>query len=299
MNTQSKLLSTLTAFSLAFGLSYADTAEEEDMIITSKPHSLPRLMTLQTSEVLESYAIGFAGSGNVHNIMKGRHDALNGAIYLGLGDVAELGYDMEEVRMKDETVDKRMKGHIKIQLLSESTYIPAMGFTYGANISDAIEIGNKTPFAIDRQSFIFGMSKSLQIGNYRVSVHPGFVFQFDRMMMVGDSTLKSKNRPSEKLPSFQLGATWQTTENTVFILESHQVPILNQDNASNFDLSYSQGFENNLGVRFYLRNWIFIDAGIRSLYDTEAEMWETGIHANITGLIPMKSVGERIMNNFQ
>lgn len=274
-----------------------ETNEEEAMIVTSKPHRLPRLMTIQTSEVLESYAIGFAGSGNMHSIMKGSRDAMNGAIYLGLGDVAELGYDMEEIHLEGGISDKRMKGHIKIQPVSEGRYVPAVAVTYGANIADEIEVGHDTPFGLSRQSWMVGASKSFQIGNYKVSLHPAATFQYDRITKVADSSL-GENSPSGKNVGYQLGATWQTTDNTMFLLESRSVSILDTSiTTESAEPSYHTGFENNLGVRFYLRNWLFIDAGILSMYDVEKSTWDTGIHANITGLIPLKSVGERIFGS--
>jgi len=86
----------------------------------------------------------------------------------------------------------------------------------------------------------------------------------------------------------------------MFIFESRVVNLLDQNAAQNqLALNYQYGFENNLGVRFYLRNWLFLDAGILSMYDSGAEQWDTGIHANVTGLIPLKSVGERIFGNFK
>lgn len=298
MNSKSTIIATLSALFLTTSAVFAvESNEEEAMIITSKPHRLPRLMTIQTSEVLESYAIGFAGSGNIHSIMKGSRDALNGAVYLGLGDVAELGYDMEEVRLEGGVSDKRMKGHIKIQPVSEGRYIPAVAVTYGTNISDGIEVGHETPFELNRQSWLLGASKSFAIGSYKVSLHPALSFQYDQLTAVGDSTI-SKGMPSAKNLGYQFGATWQTTDNTMFLLESRSVSILDTGiTRQNQELQYQAGFENNLGVRFYLRNWLFIDAGILSVYDSGAETWDTGIHANITGLIPLKSVGERIFGS--
>jgi hypothetical protein len=222
---------------------------------------------------------------------------LNGAVYLGLGDVAELGYDMETIRLEGGEDDKRMKGHIKIQPVSEGKYMPAIAVTYGTNIDDNVEIGSEKPFGLNRQSWLLGASKSFQVGKYHVSFHPACSFQYDQLTRVGDTEFEKKS-PDAKYIGYQFGATWQTTENTMFILESRSVGILDTSiSLQNAQLQYKDGFENNLGVRFYLRNWLFIDAGILSLYDTNEETWNTGIHANITGLIPLKSVGERVFGS--
>jgi len=296
MNAKYLINATLVALSLASGLSFAaDSSEDEDMIITSKPHRLPRLMTLQTSEVLESYGVGFAGSGNIHSALNGSRDALKGAVYLGLGDVAELGYDMEMIRMQDVTPDRRMKGHIKLQPVAEGRYMPAFAVTYGTNLNNDVEIGSATPFGLQRQSWLLGASKSLSFGAYRVSVHPALGMNVDEITRVGDVNA-TKGRSSQQMFG-QVGATWQTVDNTMFMFESKMVSILDTNVTVNQAQKYTYGYENNLGVRFYLRNWLFLDAGIVSMYEPRINSIDTGIHANISGLIPLKSIGERIWGN--
>lgn len=296
----SMLSKTLLVTALAFGLTYANTEDaDEDMIITSKPHNMPRLMTLQTSEVLESYGLGFAGSGNVHSIFKGSHDAMTGAIYLGLGDVAELGYDVEQLRMKEKVWDKRMNGHLKIKFLSEGKYLPSFGVTYGQNVAEEVEIGDSIPFHLDRQSVLLSMGKSIQIGDYNLSVYPGVRLGLSQLTQYGEVAVPVKEQHAAKSVGYQLGATWQSSEKILFMLESRQVQILDQDKAELGDLAYGMGFENNLGVRFYLRNWLFVDAGLLTTYDMNDDLWDTGIHANISGLIPLKSVTERLVNYFE
>lgn len=291
--TKNLLIKAAIVVSLAVGLSRADTTNDDDMIITSKPHNLPRLMTLQTSEVLESYGIGFAGSGNIQSIVKGSPNAMNGAVYLGLGDVAELGYDMEQIRMNGEVYDNRMKGHVKIQPIAEGKYMPAIAVTYGTSINDGVTSVGVDPFGLERQSWIIGASKSFSMGSYRVSMHPGVTMNLDKVTRLHGESVDSLGLSSHRLGA-QFGATWQTAENTMFMYESRVVSILDQKQVQDGILNYQYGFENNLGVRFYLRNWLFLDAGILTMYDAGDSKWDTGIHANISGLIPLKSVAERI-----
>jgi hypothetical protein len=296
MNSKTIFAKTALTLALACGISVAaDVSEDEDVIITSKPHRLPRLMTIQTSEVLESYAVGFAGSGNIHNIIKGSRDAMNGAVYVGLGDVAELGYDMEILRLQDVGADKRMKGHIKIQPVSEGRFMPAIALTYGTNLDNNVEVGDSIPFGLERQSFVLGASKSFAMGNHRISVHPGVTMNMDELTKIGDVKLKPSKNTAQFLGA-QFGATWQTVDNTMFIFESRTVPILNTEVNANQKMQYQYGFENNLGVRFYIRNWVFLDAGILTLYDSGSETWDPGIHANLTGLLPLKAIATRIFN---
>lgn len=283
--------SAILALSLTSAILYAE--ETEDMIATSRPYRLPRLLTLQTAEVLESYSIGFAGSGNIHGALKGSEDALNGAIYAGLGDVAELGYEMEAVHMAGEDPAKRMRGHIKIQGIKEGNYTPAIAITYGQSLSKGLESYENIRFGLDRQSWILGASKSFSIGKYSVSMHPGFTLSQDELTSIGDSALR-KNSVKEASMGAQLGVTWQTTETTMFLFETRTLDILQTSQLGTGELLYTPGVENNLGVRFYLRNWLFLDAGIRSIYDMEKDVNETGIHANFTGLIPINSLADRI-----
>jgi hypothetical protein len=185
-----------------------------------------------------------------------------------------------------------MKGHIKLQPVSEGSTMPAFAITYGTNLSDDIEVGSSSPFGMQRQSWLLGASKSLTIGKYFVSLHPGIGMNVDKISNVHG--VASTNARTSQQMFGQLGATWQTAENTMFMFESKMVNILDTNITINQLQKYSYGYENNLGVRFYLRNWLFLDAGIVSLYEPRINNFDTGIHANISGLIPLKSVGERI-----
>lgn len=120
-----------------YNQTYTHKNEDTPSIQTSKKHKLPRLMTLQTSKVLDSYSIGFAGSGNIYKAIKDfNSEELRGAMYMGLGDVAELGFDVSEFSTSEEQKEKMMRGHIKLQLVKESTMIPAMSLSYGSNLKN-------------------------------------------------------------------------------------------------------------------------------------------------------------------
>jgi hypothetical protein len=184
---------------------------------------------------------------------------------------------------------------VKIQPISEGRYMPAIAVTYGTDINDDVTATGVAPFGLSRQSWIVGASKSFALGSYRISLHPGLTMNWDKLTRLNGIAVDSLGITSQRYGA-QLGATWQTVDNTMFIYESRIVSILNQKDVQAGELNYQYGFENNLGVRFYLRNWLFLDAGILTMFDSGDDKWDTGIHANISGLIPLKSVAARIFS---
>jgi hypothetical protein len=54
--------------------------------------------------------------------------------------------------------------------------------------------------------------------------------------------------------------------------------------------------ENNLGIRYYIRNWLCIDSGIRHFYNLDTKNDEMKLHANFVGVIPLATVYDRVQN---
>ena len=70
---------------------------EAPAIITSRPYELQRLFTTPTAYALRPYGLRFGGKGNIHSTLAHMNtNGLHASISVGLGGVAELGYQMEE-----------------------------------------------------------------------------------------------------------------------------------------------------------------------------------------------------------
>ena len=82
----------------------------------------------------------------------------------------------------------------------------------------------------------------------------------------------------------------------------YESKYLTSSNVSALDskgLAHHQALENNLGVRYYIRNWLCMDAGARYFYDLDAEQDNMGLHANFVGVIPLNFLYTRIENLFK
>lgn len=292
------VIQTLAALALAAAPALADTTNTDDAveyIQTSRPHNLPRLLTLQTAEVLESYGIAFAGGGNIHSALKGDENFLRGSLYVGLGGVAELGYEQEAIPLAGEKELKRMRGHIKIQPIQEGRFVPALAVSYGASLSPEDGLYDEGR-ELDRSLWALGLSKSFDLGTTSVTVHPGVAVQQDKLGATDDP---ENAKPLQKRRvDGQLGVTWQSNAETMFLLEARSLSVLDRTDLSAGRLDYQNAVQGNLGVRFYLRNWVFMDAGVLNMYNIDRDEWNNGIHANITGVIPVKSLSERISGWF-
>jgi hypothetical protein len=249
-------------------------------------------MTLQTSEVLDSYSIGFAGSGNIYKAIKDfNSEELRGAMYMGLGDVAELGFDVSEFSTSEEQKEKIMRGHIKLQLVKESSLLPAMSLSYGSNLKNDFTSDNGWEYQMNRNQYVFGISKNFSVQNLDFSIHPTLFLLSDKLISVKDIDLE--NNSGKLIPNWGLGLTWAHSENTMFILEARKTEILNISQLEKNQLAYDSALEGNLGVRFNLKNWLFIDSGVKNIYHQDKKTLETEIHANLSGVIPLRSLLSR------
>jgi hypothetical protein len=294
MNSKT-VLRTLSTLALAVAPLFANTPDEDiEYIQTSRPHNLPRLLTLQTAEVLESYGIAFAGGGNIHSALKGDNQFFRGSLYLGLGDVAELGYEQEAIQLGGESDLKRMRGHIKIQPIQEKNFIPAIAISYGSSLNPSEGLIQESR-ELERSQWGLSLSKSFDIGSTSFTVHPSVAIQQDKLSQVEDT----ENKPLQKRRiDGQLGLTWQSNSETMFLIEARSLSIVDRKDLATGSIDYQNALQGNLGVRFYLRNWIFMDAGLLNMYNIDRDEWNNGIHANLTGVIPLRSVSERVAGWF-
>ena len=273
--------------------------QEEDiaMIQTSKKHKLPRLVSMQTAEVLDSYSLGFAGSGNIYKVFKNfSADGIEGSVNLGLGDVVELGFEYSELYNTTSETQGISEGQIKLQALSEGELFPAISVSFSSNLNNNFTrpngIGEET-YQMERQRYKLMMSKNFSVGKYDFSIHPALEMINDEVVSYEGSEFDNATMFTKLNP--QLGLTWQKSAETVFILENRLVEISNHKNVDYGEVEYQDGFETNFAIRFYFRNWLMMDAGIRNTNNLETAKNETRIHANFTGVIPLASVGNRIL----
>jgi len=280
-----------------------DGAPEAVMIQTSKPQELPRLVSMHTAHILDSYSLGFAGSGNIHTSLSNfGKDNLQGSISIGLGGVTELGYELDEIHMVGEKPVKKTQGDIKLQLLKEGKYVPALTIGFGSTLNYNFDVPSSSidqdEYKMTRYNYNLMMSKGFNLGQWQFSVHPGIHMLSDNLQEYTNGAtyeITKFNNLQSQVPNFLLGLTWQKNDRTMFILEGKTLKALDQAQLINGTLYYQDAVQGNLAVRNYIRNWLFVDAGIRSYKELETNTpVTTEIHANITGSIPLKSVANRI-----
>lgn len=290
-----KILATI-AFGMVSTLS-AQTVDSTDSIPlegieTSHPHRMPKLISLETAEIVESYGIGFSGGGNIHrDLFRGKGFA--GTAYVGLGDVAELGYSMEEVRTTGIEPNRLTRGHIKLAVLKESPLLPTVSVGYGSTLAGSLvsepvsgDPGERCD--LERGVVFVGASKSFQVSAWRIGLHPSLQYVTDE--------LKDGARTTAHLERFEpaLALTWQQTPQVMYMAEAKWGDAVDLETLSSDRIDARREIETNLGVRFYLRNWLFMDAGIRHSEIPSLERKSTGIHANFSGVVPLKSLGNRL-----
>lgn len=286
----------ITTVAMAQNQEIHEDQEGAMVMETSKPHIQPQMMTLQTAQVLESYGLGFSGSGNIHQtLFNSDKHPLRGSVILGLGDALELGYGMMEYRTTTQDNNRIMKGHIKLQLNNpENIYVPRIAVAYGQNLQDHFEDGTGQTYTLNRMqgealaSLAYGTDKS------NITLHPGVQLIQDEVTELGNTKLKGKR---SFYPNPQLAVSWQNKEKLVYMFETRYHRILKDSSLQiNDKLHYEGAVDANFGARFFLRNWLFMDAGIKTIYKTEQDSFDSEIHANFTGVIPLKSVFTRASN---
>ncbi len=297
MNT--KNLTTAFAFAFASTISAqaiatsSETPAVVEGIETSHPHKMPKLISMETAEIVESYGIGFSGGGNIHRDLK-EGKGLAGTAYIGLGDVVELGYSMEEVKTTGVESDRLTSGHIKLAILRESERFPALSLGYSSTLNGSITStpaqpsGSNQSFNLERGVIFAGLSKSFQISDWKIGVHPSVEYVSDNLPS------GSQTGPTREVVEPALALTWQQAPQVMYMAEAKWGSAIDLATLSEANLSGVREIETNLGVRFYLRNWLFMDAGIRHSEIPTLDRKTTGIHANFSGVIPLKSIGSRM-----
>lgn len=298
MKTQ-KILATF-ALSMASSLfaqsieSANGTAVVTEGIQTSHPHRMPKLISLETAEIVESYGIGFSGGGNIHHdLAEGK--GLAGTAYIGLGDVVELGYSMEEVQTTGTEPNRLTSGHIKLALLKETEALPMASIGYSSTLNGQItalpdpttNVSGKS-FDLERGVIFAGLSKTFNVADWKVGVHPSVQYITDDLKSGG------KSGANRDVLEPALALTWQQAPQVMYMAELKWGTAIDLETLAETNMSDKREIETNLGVRFYLRNWLFMDAGIRHSEIPALDRKTTGIHANFSGVIPLKSIGSRM-----
>lgn len=270
---------------------------EAAVIETSKPYLLPRLFTIPTAYALQSYEVRFGGQGNIHSSMANLNkDGLKGSASIGLGGIMELGYQLDEYYTVENVSDKILMGYFKLNLLKESKWIPAASLSASKNLRSTFRSETHV-YEMDQDMYEVVLSKAFRAGDNMVSFHPGVQIIRDEVTEVrGLAALDEPHQATKVNP--RLGISWQTRPKTLFMYE---LKMLNPTVVSALadGIETHTAVENNLGIRYYIRNWLCIDSGIRHYYDTETGDDEMKLHANFVGVVPLAEIYERVGNYFK
>jgi len=272
---------------------------EEAVIETSHPYLLPRLFTIPTAYSLQSYEVRFGGQGNIHSTVADLNtEGIKGSASIGLGGIMELGYQLDEYYTVENSADKILMGYFKLSLLKESRLIPAMSISAAKNLRTGFHALNSFDYQMDEDLYEVVFSKAFHVGSSIVTVHPG-------AQIIRDEVTSVRQLPAfqEKLQGTKfnprLGISWQSRPKTLFMYE---LKMLNPTEVSRFaenGIHTNRAVENNLGIRYYLRNWLCMDSGIRHYYNIDKKDDEMRLHANFVGVVPMASFYDRISSYFK
>ena len=274
-------------------------AGEEAVIETSHPYLLPRLFTLPTAYSLQPYEVRFGGQGNIHSTMANMNtEALKASVSVGLGGIMELGYQLDEYYTVQDIGDKILMGYFKLSLLKESKFVPAVAISASKNLRTGFHATDSYSYSMNEDMYEVVVSKAFRVGGNLITFHPGAQIIRDEVKSIqGLPQLEESIQATKFNP--RLGISWQSRPKTLFMYE---LKLLNPTDVSKLNLGTIEthsAVENNLGIRYYIRNWICIDSGIRHYYDMEKKDDEMKLHANFVGVIPMATVFERVQNYFK
>ncbi|MBF0432697.1 MAG: hypothetical protein HQK83_15545 [Fibrobacteria bacterium] len=277
-------------------------AEKGDPPVIQKTEALPlpRLFTVPTAYALKSYELRFGGEGNIHSTLANMNTAgLHASIAIGLGNVVELGYQLGEYHTVGRKPDNIMMGLLKLAILKESQYFPAVSISAGQNLKENFSHDGAVDYRMARNAYDLVMSKSFDIKGTRVSVHPGLEIHDDRIKKIDGEAPSNKEDFQKHKFNYRMGLSWQTKPNTVFMYESKLLDISNVDDLTGVGFTHHNALENNLGVRYYIRNWLCMDAGIRYMYDLDTSEDDMKLHANFVGVVPLNTMYVRLENIFK
>jgi hypothetical protein len=291
-NSKPKLIKPAT-----MGSTSSSTPSSGNMMTTSKLHKQPTLMTIHTAEIIEAYGLGFSGSGNIHKTLSNAtKNPLGGSIVLGLGGISELGYSLADVYTTNE-MQRNAQGHFKIQLKEEGS-LPATSIYFGSTINNSFEDENANSYKLDRNVYNLMFSQSFNAGKYNIGTHLSLQYLQDEFSFQASNADDKQVSSGHFAP--QLGITWQSKKDYAFMTEFKMVHLLNNTDLAisglTENIEYTEAYEANIGARYFFRNWIFMDAGVKTLYNKETKDINSEIHANLTGVIPLNSLYHRVLN---
>lgn len=274
-------------------------AGKEASIETSHPYLLPRLFTLPTAYSLKSYEVRFGGQGNIHSTLaEGNTEGVKGSASIGLGGIMELGYQLDEYYTVEDVSDKILMGYFKLSLLKESKYLPAVSISASKNLRNTFRSRESYTYAMDEDMYEVVFSKAFRLGGNLVTLHPGAQIIRDEVQSINGLPALEEPYTATKVNP-RLGISWQSRPKTLFMYEFKMLHPTEVGRLDAGSIETNTAMENNLGIRYYIRNWFCIDSGIRHYYDTETKEDEMKLHANFVGVIPLATVYDRIENYFR
>ena len=140
-------------------------------------------------------------------------------------------------------------------------------------------------------------SKAFDIAGTVVTFHPGAQIIRDAVNSIdGQPAFGEPLRATKVNP--RLGVSWQTRPKALFMYEFKLLHPTDVTTLGAGEIGTDPAMENNLGIRYYIRNWLCIDSGIRHYYDFEKKEDEMKLHANFVGVVPLATVYDRVHNYF-
>jgi hypothetical protein len=273
---------------------------EAAVIETSQPYLLPRLFTIPTAYSLKSYEVRFGGQGNIHSTVADMNSqGIKGTFSVGLGGIMELGYQLDEYYTVEDISDKVLMGYFKLSLLKEGEYLPALSISAAKNLREGFHAENELDYKMKEDMYEIALSKAFRVGGDVIGVHPGVQIIRDEVTSVENVGTSEDDRYKATKFNPRLGLSWQSRPKTLFMYEFKYLNPTRTSALAASGIRTHAAFENNLGIRYYIRNWICIDSGIRHFYDTVEKDDEMKLHANFVGVIPMAVVYDRVVNYFK
>lgn len=277
----------------------AEAAGEEAVIETSHPYLLPRLFTLPTAYSLKSYEVRFGGQGNIHNTFANMNtEAMKASMSMGFGGIMELGYQLDEYYTVQDISDKILMGYFKLSLMKESGFLPAAAISASKNLRNTFRAKNDLTYSMKEDMYEVVVSKGIQLGDNRFTFHPGVQIIRDEVTSIAGQPELQKPLQATKFNP-RLGISWQSRPKTMFMYEFKMLHPTDVTSLALGSIKTNEAIENNLGIRYYIRNWLCIDSGIRHYYDLQLKDDEMKLHANFVGVIPLESVYDRVSNYFK
>lgn len=281
---------------LAAASDEAAPGAEEAVIETSRPYLLPRLFTLPTAYSLQSYEIRFGGQGNIHQTLANMdNQGIKASASIGLGGIMELGYQLDEYYTVEDISDKILMGYFKLTLLKEGRFLPAASISASKNLRSGFHAQDSYDYEMDQDMYEVVLSKAFRFGDNLVSFHPGAQVIRDEVTSVGGGPRLAEPYQATKFNP-RLGISWQSRPKTLFMYEFKMLNPTSVASLRAGSIETHSAMENNLGIRYYIRNWLCIDSGIRHYYDMETQDDEMKLHANFVGVVPLATLYDRVEN---